>query len=449
MNMNRRDFLTQTASAGAMSIGVGALGLGATGFPSLARALSPNERLNIAAIGATGRAGADIAGVAQHNIIAIADIDADLLGKGCQKYPHARQYRDFRVMLEKEADKIDAVVVGTADHTHAPAAAMAMRLKKHVYCEKPLTHTVYESRHLAKLASENHLVTQMGTQIHAGENYRRVVELVQSGAIGDIRDVHVWNSANYAGRKFVTGVPQPKHVDWDLWLGPAPERPYSESVFGGERKPVHPFNWRCFWDFGTGGLGDLGCHYLDLVHWALKLGHPTQIATTGPPVQADAVATDLIVKYNYPAREQLPPMTLTWYDGKQRPPILSTLRDRGGKPIDWSAGHLFVGSEGMILSDYSRHHLLPEEKFADFRPPEPSIPKSIGHHNEWTEAIKSGGPTTCNFDYSGRLTESVLLGIVAYRSGTALEWDGEALQVTNSPKAQALIHKEYRKGWTL
>ncbi len=449
MNFNRREFLVRGSSAGAIFTGVGLAGFGATGLSSLAQTISPNERLNIAAIGATGRAGVNIAGVAGHNIIAIADVDSNLLDKGCEKYPNARKYRDFRVMLEKEAEKIDAVVIGTADHTHAPAAAMAMRLKKHVYCEKPLTHTVYEARQLAKLARENNLVTQMGTQIHAGENYRRVVELVQSGAIGDIREVHVWHNVNYGGRKFVTGAPQPKHVDWDLWLGPAPERAYSECEFGGERKPVHPFNWRGFWDYGTGGLGDIGCHYLDLVHWALKLGHPTQIAAIGPPVHADAATTDLVVKYEYPAREQLPPVTLTWYDGKQRPQRLWTLRDAAGKPIDWPVGHLFVGSEGMILSNYNEHRLLPEEKFADFRPPEPSIPKSIGHHNEWTEAIKSGGPTTCNFDYSGRLTESVLLGVVAYRSGTDLDWDGAALQVTNSPKAQAMLHKEYRKGWTL
>ena len=224
MNFNRREFLVRGSSAGAIFTGVGLAGFGATGLSSLAQTISPNERLNIAAIGATGRAGVNIAGVAGHNIIAIADVDSNLLDKGCEKYPNARKYRDFRVMLEKEAEKIDAVVIGTADHTHAPAAAMAMRLKKHVYCEKPLTHTVYEARQLAKLARENNLVTQMGTQIHAGENYRRVVELVQSGAIGDIREVHVWHNVNYGGRKFVTGAPQPKHVDWELWLGPAPER---------------------------------------------------------------------------------------------------------------------------------------------------------------------------------------------------------------------------------
>lgn len=443
MSMNRRELLKSGISAGLMATGFHTFPVQAT------HALAPNERLNIAAIGARGRAGANIAAVSSQNIIAVADVDANLLGKGCEQYPDARQYRDFRVMLEKEADNIDAVLVGTPDHTHAPAAAMAMRMKKHVYCEKPLTHTVYEARRLAELARENQLVTQMGTQIHAGDNYRRVVELVQSGAIGNIRNVHVWMGVDYSGRTFVTGMPLPKKLDWDLWLGPTAERPYCESEVEGKREPVHPFNWRYFWDFGAGGLGDFGCHYLDLVHWALKLRSPTRIAATGPPPDAEAAATDLVVEYQYPARKDLPAVTVTWYDGSKRPELLSTLTDGEGKPLDWRGGQLFVGEEGMIVSDYSQYLLLPHEKFADFAAPEPWIPKSIGHHNEWIKAIKSGGVTTCNFDYGGRLTESVLLGVVAYRSGVPIEWDGEACKITNSPQAQSLLHTEYRKGWTI
>ncbi len=344
-------------------------------------------------------------------------------------------------MLEKEAEGIDAVVVGTPDHTHAPAAAMALRLKKHVYCEKPLTHTVFEARTLAQLANQNKLVTQMGTQIHAGDNYRRVVELIQRGAIGKVREVHVWSAAKYSGAKFTTGTPAPPNLNWDLWLGPAPQRPYSEGV--------HPFAWRKFWDYGTGALGDFGCHYMDLVHWALDLRNPVTVSAEGPPVDPVSAPQWCIVHYEYPARGDLPPVKLTWYDSGKQPALLGTLKGPDGQALRWGSGQLFVGDQGMILSDYTRHLLLPHEKFADYQRPEPYIPSSIGHHKEWLEAIRTGGPTTCNFDYSGALTESVLLGAVAYRSGQRLEWDSANLRVTNAPSAQDYVHTEYREGWTL
>lgn len=441
--LNRRTFL-----AGGTAASVAAAGY----FVGSARAddsKSPNERLNIAAVGATGRAGADIRGVASQTIVAVADVDANLLEKGTAAYPAARRYRDFRVMLEKEAEKIDAVVVGTPDHTHAPAAAMAMKLGKHVYCEKPLTHTVQEARTLAELAKKHGLVTQMGTQIHAGENYRQVVELVQSGAIGQVREAHVWVGVNYTGRRYGPPKAVPSHLDWDLWLGPAPQRPYSESLIGGKTEVIHPFNWRWFWDYGTGGLGDFGCHYMDLVHWALDLRAPTKISAEGPTPHPESTTACLVVRYEYPARGDRPPVNLTWYDGGRRPEILYSLRDAGGKRLDWKSGQLFVGQQGMIISNYGQHLLLPVERFADFKRPEPFIPRSIGHHNEWIEAVKSGGPTTCNFDYSGALTEAVLLGVAAYRSGQTIEWDAANLMVTNSPAAQQFIHTEYRKGWTL
>ncbi|HIA19529.1 MAG TPA: Gfo/Idh/MocA family oxidoreductase, partial [Planctomycetaceae bacterium] len=399
------------------------------------------ERLNIAAVGTAGRAGADIRGVASQNIVAISDIDANFLGQAATRYSGARKYEDFRVMLEKEADHIDAVVVGTPDHTHAPAAAMALRLKKHVYCEKPLTHTVYESRVLAELTAKNKLVTQMGTQIHAGDNYRRVVELVESGAIGEIREVHVWAGAKYSGAKFTTGTAAPAHVNWDLWLGPAIERPYSSGV--------HPFKWRSFWDYGTGALGDFGCHYMDLAHWALKLKHPTRVSAQGPPVEAVSTPSWTIAHYEYPQRGKLPPVKLTWYDSGKQPPLLAKLRDQQGRPVTKGSGQLFVGKEGMILSDYSSHRLFPEEKFADLKPPKQSLLPSIGHHQEWINAIKTGGTTTCNFEYSGALTEAVLLGTVAYRSGETIDWDGKQFKATNAPAVQQLLHKEYRKGWVL
>lgn len=325
---------------------------------------------------------------------------------------------------------------------------MAMRMGKHVYCEKPLTHTVYEARKLAELAAEKKLVTQMGTQIHAGENYRRVVELVQSGAIGKINEMHVWVGVNYTSGRLITKK-RPAHVDWDLWLGPAMERPYCEATINGKHETVHPFHWRWFWDYGTGGLGDFGCHYMDLPHWALKLKHPTSIKATGPEPHPKATTAGIVVNYKYPARGDLPPVAMTWYDGGKKPKILSTLKDKTGKRLNWGSGQLFVGEKGMIISNYGRHMLLPVDKAAELKRPDPFISKSVGHHKEWIEAIKTGGTTTCNFDYSGALTEAVLLGVVSYRSGRSLKWDAENLKVTNSPEAQQLIHTEYRKGWTL
>jgi predicted dehydrogenase len=433
--LDRREFLGHSAALGALAVAWH------VNPGRAAESKSPNEKLNIAAVGTMNRAGANISGTDSENIVALCDVDANLLGRAAEKYPEARQYRDFRKMLEKEADGIDAVLVGTPDHCHAPAAAMALRLGKHVYCEKPLTHTVYEARKLAELARENNLVTQMGTQIHAGDNYRRVVELIQTAAIGDVREAHVWVPVDYSGAKFTTGTPTPGHLDWDLWLGPAPARPYSENV--------HPFHWRRFWEYGTGGLGDFGCHYMDLVHWALDLRHPTRVRAKGPELDPVSTPAWVIVDYDYPARGDLPPVHLTWYDGGKRPDVLATLKDGGGKPLDWKSGQLFIGSKGMILSNYSEHVLLPAEDFADFKRPEPFIPPSIGHHKEWLHAIRNGGETTCNFDYSGALTEAVLLGTVAYRSGREIEWDADKLKVTNAPEAQQFVHKEYRRGWTL
>jgi predicted dehydrogenase len=440
---NRRSFLGQSLIGG---VGLTA-GISAGYFSETAagQADSPNNRIRIAGVGTTGRAGADLLGVASQEMVAIADVDSDLLAKGAEPFPNARRYRDFRVMLEKEEDNIDAVVVGTPDHTHAPAAAMALRMGKHVYCEKPLTHTVYEARTLANLAREKNLVTQMGTQIHAGDNYRRVVEIVQSGILGPIERVHVWKDVTYNEGRF-ENAQQPKNLDWDLWLGPTPKRSYSSGV--------HPFRWRHFWDFGSGGLGDFGCHFMDLAHWALELHHPERVSAKGSPVDAVTTADWIVCDYHYPARGKQPPVHMTWYDGGKRPPILSTLKDKNGKPFNFNGGQLFIGEHGMLLSDYSRNILIPTDGGAvngdlDAKRPAPSIAASVGHHEEWLHAIREGGPTTCNFDYSGALTEAVLLGVVSYRSGESLDWDGPNLKVTNSAKAQEWIHREYRKGWTL
>jgi len=396
---------------------------------------SPSEKLNIAGIGVGGQGGWDVGECASQNIVALCDVDDRRAAGNFQRFPKAKRFRDFRKMLDQIHNEIDAVVVGTPDHTHAPAAVMAMSLGKHCYCEKPLAHCVYEVRTMIDLAKAKKLATQMGTQIHAGTNYRRVVELVQSGAIGPVGEVHVWHPVAYGGGDRPKETPPvPPGLDWDLWLGPAPYRPYNPCYCPGK--------WRSWWDFGTGGLGDFGCHYMDLPYWALALRHPTSIEAEGPPVHPERTSPGLIVRYAFPARGELPPVNMTWYDGGKRPPFLA---DR--KIPEWGAAVLFIGQKGMLIADYGRHQLLPEAQYAGFKPPAPTIPNSIGHHAEWIRACKTGEPTTCNFDYSGTLAETVLLGIVAYRTGKKLQWDAANLKAIGCPEADRYIHKAYREGW--
>lgn len=433
LRTSRRRFLVATSAA--------ISGIGFYSQLPAAESKSPNEKLNLAGIGVANRASANLSGCSSENFVALADIDSGYLEQATKQFG-ANGYADYRIMLEKEADNIDAVVVSTADHSHAPATAMALRLKKPVYCEKPLAHTVFEARTVSNLAKENKLATQMGTQIHATDNYRRVVELLNSGIIGDVTKTHVWVGKGWGDGKFSFGKPAPKNLNWDLFLGCAPERPYSEHV--------HPANWRRFWDYGTGTFGDMACHYVDLAYWALDLKHPESVSAKGPEVDAVGCPSWCVAEYHFPARGKKPAVDLTWYDGGKRPEELAQLTDKEGNPMNWGSGQLFIGDKGMVLSDYGRHYVFQDGKMVDFTPPEKSIPASIGHHQEWLQAIRTGGPTTCNFDYSGALSEAVLLGTVAYRSGDAIQWDAENLKVTNNnPQAQDLIHKEYRKGWTL
>ena len=427
-HLNRREFLGRSVAAAAAASAV-------TIVPAFAE--SPNEKLNVAVIGVSGRGAANLGGVSSQNIVALCDVDKNRLGGAAAQFPKAKTYADFRKMLDEVDKQIDAVVISTPDHTHAPPGVMAMKMGKHCYCEKPLTHCVYECRMMAETAKKNKLVTQMGTQIHALDNYRRVVELVEAGAVGSIGEVHVWCGASYSpGNRPTDTPPVPEGLDWDLWLGPAPYRAYHPAYV--------PFKWRGWWDFATGGLGDFFCHYSDLPFWALKLRHPTSVQAEGPPVHPDSCHPWMIVRYEFPARGELPPVKLTWYDGGKRPP----LQKQENLP-DWGSAVLFVGSKGMLLADYNRRMLLPESAFAGFQPPEPTIPNSIGHHKEWIEACKSGGPTTCNFDYSGALAEAALLGSVAYRTGRQLDWDAENLKATNCPEADPYINRKYREGWSL
>lgn len=429
---SRRSFL-KTSSAAALSAGVFA------STNSAYASKSPLEKLNIACIGTANRAAANIDGVKGENLVAFCDVDARYLERAIEQRKQAsgvapKGFADYREMIEALGDEVDAVVVATTDHHHAPASIRAINAGKHVYCEKPLTHTVQEARIITEAARKAGVATQLGTQIHAGDNYRRVVEIVRSGVLGDINEVHVWVGKGW-GITELKNQPEtpPAHLSWDLWLGAAAERPYVPGRY-------HPAQWRRWWDFGQGTLGDMGCHYMDLPFWALDLKYPTAVKASGDDPHPQMAPTGLVVEYQFPKRGDLVGCSLTWYDGNKIP------KEVAGERVP-ASGVMFVGSEGSMFADYSRYRLFPKEKFSDFEPPAQTIPASVGHHAEWIQACKTGSPTTCNFDYSGPLTETVLLGNVAYRSQTDLDWDGEALKVTNSEEANEFTSKQYRSGW--
>lgn len=432
--MHRRRFLKTTAAVGATAVTCGVW----SEIPA-AESRSPNEKVNVACVGVGGMAGTgNLVEVSHQNIVALCDIDENILNEAAKSHPKAEKYFDFRLMLEVEGHRIDTVVVSTPDNAHATAAMMAMKMGKHCYCEKPLGQTVYEARMMAECAKQNKVATQMGTQTHAGENYRRVVEIIQSGTIGPIEEVHAWNAPVWRNdiMKCPEGIfPVPPNLHWDLWLGPAKNRPYAPEVY-------HPANWRRWWDFGSGTLGDIGCHLIDLPFWALGLRYPTTVEAEGPPVDPETCPLGLVVRYEFPARGDLPPVRLTWYDGNRVPKEIHG----HGIPV---RGVMFVGKKGQLFADYGGWKLYPEKQFEDYQPPAPTIPRSIGHHDELFKACKEGTPTTCNFDYSGALAEAVQLGNVAYRVGQKLEWDPVALKAINCPEADKYICRQFREGWTL
>lgn len=435
-------------------LGLTAAGAGILGFPAILRSQSPNSRLNIAIIGCGGRGGADMAEMLEENIVAICDVNAKSLQAASVKAPGAKQFRDFRKMYDALKDsEFDAVCVATTEHTHAFATLPALKRKKHVYSEKPLTRDVHEARLITEAARAAGVATQMGTQIHAGTNYRRVVELVQGGAIGPVREAHVWVSRTW-GRQSpedaaanhdivstqerpATEDPVPPQLDWDLWIGPAPYRPFNNIYFPGPK-------WYRWWDFGNGTMSDLGSHWNDLPFWALNLDAPLTIEAAGPPPHPEIAPASMSAAYTYGARGAMPPVKLTWYQGAMKPVIWTE------KQIpQWPDGVLFIGDKGMLLSSYSKHVLLPEKEFEGFVPPAPTIPDSIGHHKEWIKACKTGSPTTCHFGYSGPLTEANHLGNVAYRAGKKIEWDTKNMRIPNAPEAERFLAREYRPGWTL
>jgi predicted dehydrogenase len=432
------------AAAGAMA--------GAIAAPAIVRGRGLNEKLNVAAIGVGGRGGSNLQGMASQNVVALCDVSERALEQAAGYHPKARRERDYRKLYD-HAREFDAVVVSTTEHTHAFATLPALQLGKHVYCEKPLTHNVREARVIREAAAKARVATQMGTQIHAGDNYRRVVELIQTGAIGPVHEAHVWvnrawglQSKEAAERNhdivYVTDRPAeaspiPKGIDWDLWLGPAAERPYNQVYLPGPK-------WYRWWDFGNGTMSDLGSHWNDLPFWALNLDAPRTIEAFGPPPHPEIAPASMHAVYEYGPRGEMPPVVLHWYQGEEKPrPWVE------GAIPKWNDGVLFVGAKGMLLSDYSKHVLLPEKDFRDFVRPKPYIPKSLGHYAEWIHACKTGAPTTCNFEYAGRLTEANHLGNVAYRAGRKLQWDAAALKCPNAPEADRYLRRSYRKGWNL
>jgi predicted dehydrogenase len=436
--LSRRRFLQASAALGAA---------GANGrlLQAAAKKPAPSERLHVGIIGVAGQGAYDMgetvkAGV---EVVALCDVDERRTGPARERFPRADFYTDFRKLID--ARGLDAVVIATPDHTHAVATVRALKAGLHVYCEKPLTHTVHEARLVAETAARHKRVTQMGTQIHAGNNYRRVVELIQSGAIGTVKEVHVWCARSYAGGERPKETePVPQGLHWDLWLGPAPRRPYHHGPDKKGNGTYEPFNWRGWWDFGGGTLADMACHHMDLPFWALRLRHPTSVVAEGPRAHPESTGPWLIVHYDFPARDKQPAVKLTWYDGGKRPPHFAQ-----GKLPRWGDGSLFVGEKGMLLAGYSHYKLLPEKDFAGFVPPRPFISDSVGHHKEWVEACKSGGTTTCNFAYGGALTEAVLLGNVSYRLGKAIDWDAKNLRATNAGDADRYLRHEYPKEWQM
>jgi predicted dehydrogenase len=450
-NITRREFMGKSAVAAAGLMIVPRHVLGGKGFKA------PSDTLNIGCVGVMGKGQSDIASCSAENIVAVCDVDDEMMAKFLKsedntpeqqaKYYRAAKYRDFREMLEKEKS-IDAVTVSTPDHTHAAVAMMAIKMGKHVFVQKPLTHTIKEARMLAEEAKKAGIVSQMGNQGHSKEGARLINEWIWDGAIGPVHEVHVWTNRPI----WPQGIDAPKEtpscpptLDWDLWIGPAPWRYFHPAY--------HPFAWRGWWDFGTGALGDMGAHLMDQPFWALNLGHPKTIQATSTKFTQDSYPVAEMVTYEFPARGKMPPAKLTWYDGglmPLRPQELESGRMMG----DDGGGCLFVGKKGMLLcGTYGENpRLVPEKLMTDYKRPEATIPRSPGIHEEWIAAIKAGQKSTTDFSYSGTLTEVMLLGNIAMRMAeakTVLEWDPVKMEFPNLPEANQYLHKEYRQGWSL
>lgn len=460
---SRRQFLAQST-----------LLAGVFGFPAIVSSRSPNSKLNLAFIGVGGRGAANVSALVgtvlyprklkngetapppagpTENVVAICDVNGQNLDVAAGAFPKARAYRDFRKLYEESKD-FDAVVVSTTEHTHAYATLPALLMGKPVYCEKPLTRDVAEARLITEAAAKAGVATQMGTQIHGMPNYRRVVELIQSGAIGKVTEAHVCVSRAWglqskeeaeANKDLVYVTERPKEeqtpppwLDWDLWIGPAPYRPFNEVYFPGPK-------WYRWWDFGNGTMSDLGSHWNDLPFWALKLDAPLSVEAFGPEPHPEIAPASMSAVYEYGPRGEMPACKIHWHQGSAKPEVWKN------DPFisQWNNGVLFIGDKGMLLSDYNKHVLLPEADFKDFQRPKPFIADSPGQHIEWLNAIKNGTPTGSPFSYAGPLSEANHLGNVAFRSGGKILWDAKAMKITNNEAANRFLSREPRAGWKL
>jgi predicted dehydrogenase len=454
---SRRDFIKQSAAAG---LGFWTLG----GISLAAEKKGSNEQIQFACIGIGGKGDGDSSHVGQlGKVVAICDIDEDRVNGKANQFKDAVKFFDFRELFDKMGDKIDAVTVSTPDHTHAAAAVRAMKLKKHVYCQKPLTWSVQEARLMRKTAKEMGVATQMGNQGTAHDGLRRAVEIIQSGAIGDIKEVHVWTNRPVWPQapevtKRLNGTEVPKSIHWAEWLGPAPERPYVGTKLSNGRPPYHDFNWRGWRDFGTGALGDMACHTANMAFLALQLGLPISIQATNPSINPETFQEWATITYKFPARGKLPPVTLTWYegtlkDGKKNWPAKELFQ---GESVV-SSGSLFVGETGTIYSpnDYGASiTMLPKAKFKDYKDPEKRLHRWGGDEDlhqkeEWVRAIRGGEPAMSNFDYASKLTESMILGNVAIVAGKELMYDGAEGKISNDEAANKLLGRTPRKGWEM
>jgi predicted dehydrogenase len=446
--MSRRSLLQKTALSGV-----------AAGFTIVPRHVlggaghvAPSEKMNIAGIGIGGMGAANLKNLESENIVALCDVDPSYAAPTIQRYSSARFYNDYRVMLDRQKD-IDGVLIATPDHTHAVITMAAIRAGKHVYCQKPLTHDVYEARMLAKAASGSKVVTQMGIQGHSGEGIRQLSEWIWAGLIGEVREVDAWCSLTYypwghaswssqwSERPRETP-PLPTGLDWDLWIGPAPMRPYHRAY--------HPATWRCWWDFGCGMMGDRGVHTLDPVVSALKLTAPTSVDATCCGSTKEVHPLAAVVTFQFPARGCLPPVKLTWYEGLEapRPPELED-----GVKLPAEGGAIIKGTKGTIMSGlygFNSPQLLPASRMKQVELPKPVLPRVQGSHEmDWVRASKCGGRAGADFSYSGPLTETCLLGNIAKRVESRIVWDADKLRITNNNDANKYVHTEYRKGWTL
>jgi len=425
--------------------------LGGTGYTS------PSDKLNIAGVGVRkwGMGSGNLSQCESENIVALCDVDYKSSVPTFNKYPKAKVYKDFRIMLENQTD-IDAVVVATPDHNHAVITMMAMKMGKHVYCQKPLTHTVYEARAITEAARKYKVQTQMGNQGRSSDEIRKLKEWIDDGAIGPVRELYAWTDRPIGGNAWDTFAvkakskekpPIPDGLDWDLWLGPAKYRDYHPDY--------HPLTWRAWIDFGTGSMGDMGCHILDPAFYALELGAPSEIQATSthyiPEIESQTYPSASIVRMKFPKRGNHPELKLTWSDGRIQPPV----------PDEFSNGEQFTLSGAMLIGDNGKitHNshgasgvkIIPEEKMLEYNQPKSYIPRvNTSHEKDWIRACKDGNPASSSFDYGGPLTEMALLGMIAIRcKNEKLLWDSKNLRFKNNEKANSLLHKEYRKGWSL